>query len=81
MKKLFVLLFIVILFSCGKTVEEKRICWDCITKYTYPHRPDQSDSLRTCDVLEAVKLDEKTGIAREGEWKGYYYTIKCHEAK
>jgi len=78
MKKLLFLFVIMIIFSCEKEVTEKRICWDCITTKINPGKPNPApDSLRTCDVLEAVKLDGKKGYGSDG----YYGVTKCHEVK
>ena len=77
MKKLLLLFAIVILFSCEKEITEKRICWDCITIMTNPGKPPLRDSVRTCDVLQAVKLDGKKEFGSDG----YYRVTKCREAK
>jgi len=81
MKKLLFLFVIMIIFSCEKEITEKRICWDCITIMTYPMKAPLRDSVRTCDVLVAVKLDGKKETIKEDYGRGYYGVTECHEVK
>jgi hypothetical protein len=81
MKKLLFLLSIVILFSCNKAVDESptRQCWSCVTsKSNWFYGTSLVDSVTTCDVLVAVKLDGKEWL-KDIEQYQFKFSIKCRE--
>ena len=66
MKKILFFILIVILFSCQKEKDEPETCWICTTMQGLK----VSNTVTTCDVLEATKLDGKRVLTTTVNYDG-----------